>query len=168
MTAQAQTTQEKKVYSLTNGGIGLNMYDSSFLDDAGNPKKYLAGSDSVELRRVTANPFTTKKGVAGLTVTITNGYLGSYVNKNGEEKQSVQIPKNKEERESIKVYLYEQSAGTGFYTNKGNEIVVKPVEPSEDGSYRPVFNIQVNMDLPVNNQQAESEGSWITSAQIPF
>ena len=158
MTAQAQTSQEKKVYSLTNGGIGLNMYVSSFVDEVtGNPKKYLAGSDSVELRRVTANPFVTKKGVAGLTVTITNGYLGSYVNKNGEEKQSVQIPKNKEDRESIKVYLYEQSAGTGFYTNKGNEIVVKPVEQSEDGSYRPAFNIEVNMELPVNNQQAESE-----------
>lgn len=166
MTQQAQASQEKKVYSLTNGGIGLNMYDSQFLDDDGNPKKYLAGSDSVELRRVTANPFTTKKGVAGLTVTITNGYMGSYTNKNGEEKASVQIPKNEADRESIKVYLYEQAAGTGFYTNKNNDIVVKPVEPAEDGSYRPTFNIQVNMELPANNVQADT--FTITSEDIPF
>lgn len=165
MTTQANQSQEKKVYSLTSGGIGLNMYDSSFVDEVtGNPKKYLAGSDQVELRRVTANPFTTKKGVAGLTVTITNGYMGSYTNKNGEEKASVQIPKNKEERESIKVYLYEQSAGTGFYTNKGNDIVVKPVEQAEDGSYRPAFNIQVNMELPANNVQADT----FTKDEIPF
>ena len=159
-------------YTLTEKGIGLKMYDSKKKDpNTGRPKKFLTGSDKVNLKKVFATPFVTKNGVNGLSVNIIDGFMGTYTNQNGEQFEVVNTPE-RDQQVSRSFFLYEQTAGSAIYTNSKNEVLVSPVpagDPNDPKSqYRPQFNIKVLVDLAPTQTTPQEEQSFISTADIPF
>ena len=165
-----ETTQSK--YTLTTEGIGLKIYNSKKIDpNTGKPKKFLTGSDKVNLKKVFATPFVTKNGVNGLSVNIIDGFMGTYTNQNGEEFEVVNTPE-RDQQVSKSFFLYEQTAGSAIYTNSKNEILVSPVpagDPNDEkAKWRPQFNIKVLIPLEPAQSAPVQEESYISAANIPF